>query len=262
MKNNRTGTALGLCSAALLVCTGLPAGAQMMMHHVSAGDRAFMTTASEGNYDEIAAGRLAATKGGSNAVRTLGQRYADNHRTNEQQLAALASRLGVTLPMHPSYAGRMQLQQLKGLSGRAFDAAFLRDEMHDHMQAIGAFQEEARSGRSPSVVAYANTSLPVLEKHLQLATDDSGRMRAMAGSNGMNHVNANEETGANTAPGPKPMNANAMNNGMNHSNANEETGANTAPGPNSMNASGMSRNTSNQETGASTATPVPGAPNH
>jgi putative membrane protein len=261
MKNNRRAAGLGLCSAALLVCTGLPAGAQMM-HHVSAGDRAFMTTASEANYDEIAAGRLAAAQGRSDTVRTLGQRYADNHRSNEQKLVAVAARLGVTLPMHPSSAGRMQLQQLRGLSGRAFDAAFLRDEMHDHMQAIGAFQEEARSGRSPSVVAYANTSLPVLEEHLQLATDDSGRMRGMAGTNGMNHTNTNQETGANTAPGPNPMHANAMNNGMKHTNTNQETGANTAPGPNSMSASGMSRNTTNQETGASTATPPPGAPNH
>lgn len=259
--------ALGVCSVALIMLAGLPAGAQMSMNHVSATDRAFMAQASEGNLGEIAAGMLAEQRGRSTTVQMLGKRYVDNHQTNERNLRMLAARLGVDLPMHPSPAGRMEMQQLQGLSGRAFDAAFLRDEMRDHMRTIAAFKQEANGGGSPAVVAYARQSLPVLEEHLDLATDDATHMRGMAnmdggamsgsngmntmnGSNGMNRSNSNQETGANTAPGP-----NTSNNGMSRSNSNQETGANTARVPNAI--SNGSSNTSSNNAGSDERTGQP-----
>jgi putative membrane protein len=157
-----------------------PAARAADMGPLSPADRAFVMKASEGNIGEIAAGKLAENNAGSTTVRLLGKRYVDNHRTNEEQLSMLAARFGVTLPRHPTPAARAQSQQLSMLHGRAFDAAFLQGEQQDHMKTIAMFKREVSDGTSPQVVAYAKKSLPVLEEHLMLATDDAARMHLTA----------------------------------------------------------------------------------
>ncbi len=182
-------TLLPAIAVAALLATAAGASAQSMNTTMSpsAADRAFLRHASETNEAEIAEGRLAERQGGSTAVRYLGKRYADNHSANERKLEMLAEHLDVTLPMHPSAMQRMQMQQLAQLNGRAFDRAFLRDEQKGHEKAIHAFQTEITASSDPAIVAYAKATVPVLEEHLDLATEDFDRMHtAMNGTDDAN----------------------------------------------------------------------------
>jgi putative membrane protein len=172
-----------LCSLAALGLTVSAASAQMAMGHVSAADRAFLMKASEANIGEIASGKAAEQSATTDAVRSLAKRYVDNHTTNESKLEALAMRLGVTLPMHPSAMDKMEMQKVSSMSGIAFDRAFLRTEEAGHMKNIAAFKTELSETSNPMIAAYVKNSLPVLEEHLQLATDDMARVNRMTSMN-------------------------------------------------------------------------------
>jgi putative membrane protein len=92
----------------------------------------------------------------------------------------LAAQYGVMLPQHPTAAAVAEAQRLSMLHGRAFDTAFLQAEQQDHMKTIAMFKHEIAMGSNSQVVAYATKSLPVLDEHLLLATDDAARMRAVS----------------------------------------------------------------------------------
>jgi putative membrane protein len=172
-----------VCSLAVLGLGVSAAGAQTMMGRVSATDRAFLMKASEANVGEIAGGKAAEQSATTPAVRTLAQRYVDNHTTNEAKLEALAMRLGVTLPMHPTAMDKMEMQKLGSMSGIAYDRAFLRTEESGHMKNIAAFKAELAATSNPMIAAYVKQSIPVLEEHLQLATDDMARINHMTSMN-------------------------------------------------------------------------------
>jgi putative membrane protein len=182
LTSNHQSLSATVCAFVGILCMATAAAPAAEMGSLSPVDRAFMMKASEGNVGEIASGKLAENNAGSTTVRLLGKRYVDNHRTNEEHLSLLAAEYGVTLPKHPTAADLAQAHQLSMLQGRAFDAAFLRGEQQDHIKTIAMFKREIRDGSNPLVVAYAKKSLPVLEEHLLLATDDASRMHVTAPS--------------------------------------------------------------------------------
>ena len=206
MYRTNAAKSLGLCSIAAMAFMSTPVSAQSM-GMASAADRSFMMKASEANIGEIAAGKLAEQRG-SHSVQLLGKRFVDNHSTNQQQLVMLAQKLHVMLPMHPSADDQMMAAKLKTLHGAAFDSAFLAGEQKGHMKNISAFKAEAASSSSPMIVAYVKSSIPVLEEHLDIATDDANRMHMhMAGMGSMNGSSASGMSGNSGAMG----NTGAMN---------------------------------------------------
>lgn len=45
----------------------------------------------------------------------------------------------------------------------------MQSEVADHKKTIAEFQKEAQSGSDPALKAFAQQSIPVLQKHLQTA---------------------------------------------------------------------------------------------
>jgi putative membrane protein len=276
-----TSRALGLsaCTLAASMLLASPASAQMTpngtmsMRSVDSADAAFLMKASEANVGEIAAGRLAERKGSTNAVRLFGKRLADDHGANERKLAMLAQRLGVQLPMHPTAEDRMQMQRLQALSGTDFDQAFLRAEERGHEKNIVAFKRETGNGASPAVVAYARKTLPTLDEHLLIATDDANRLRMAMNDRGMmNGGMRNGTNGANAGTNGSAMRAQNAggNSGQNSTmqsigTSSNETQAgkyqqspnNSAPGANQGQAGANSSPTTNS---APTSPQQPGTP--
>ena len=194
MNGSKTSAALGLFSIAAMTFMSTPVSAQST---ASAADKAFLMKASQANIAEIAAGKLAQQKSSSNDVRMLGKRFADNHTSNQKQLTMVAKNLGVMLPMSPAPADKMAMMKLQGMSGAAFDTAYVSMEEKDHMKNIAAFKQQAGMPNNMMVAAYVKASLPVLEEHLQIATDDATkmhRMGAMGSSMGTSHMSGSGST--------------------------------------------------------------------
>jgi putative membrane protein len=94
------------------------------------------------NTYDIQTGSLAVTKGSSKAVRDFGAMLVRDHTSVRQQGRDLAKSLGVT-PTPPkdfalAKAHVDALKSLRGVSGKAFDRAFLQQEVDFHNAVIDA----------------------------------------------------------------------------------------------------------------------------
>ena len=92
---------------------------------------------------DIATGSLAAQKASRQDVKDFGAQLARDHKTVQQQGRDLASKLKVTpTPVPDDFALKVQheaaMKKLQGLSGPAFDKAFLEHEVAYHGAVIDA----------------------------------------------------------------------------------------------------------------------------
>jgi putative membrane protein len=117
----------------------------------------------EGNLMEIAAGRLALTRGTTPAVRQFGMELVQDHSTADTELVALAAKLNVVLPS--ASAPQDALDELRQLTGRAFDRAFVKTMLDDHDKALALVRSAQPSVKNAQLSAYLEKLLPVLEKH-------------------------------------------------------------------------------------------------
>ncbi|HEX5206898.1 MAG TPA: DUF4142 domain-containing protein [Steroidobacteraceae bacterium] len=128
----------------------------------------FMRKAIQGNLAEIKVGQLAQQKGASEGVRHFGSVLEQDHSTANSQAMTAASSMGVTPPAEPSMKEQAEYRHLAALSGAKFDKAFVKEMVKDHRQDIAEYEKEAKTSNSQAS-SYAEQSLPVLKKHLQLA---------------------------------------------------------------------------------------------
>ena len=135
----------------------------------SQADKTFAMTAARSGLAEVQAGQLATQKATSPQVKQYGQTLVTDHSKANDELQQIAQQENLTLPPQPGASERSQDQQLGGMSGSAFDSAFVSDEVRDHQQAIATFQREAQSGHDPALKDFAQKTLPMLRQHLQMA---------------------------------------------------------------------------------------------
>jgi len=128
-------------------------------------DLTFLNNAAQGNLLEIQTGQLAATQGGSDSVRSLGQMLVTDHQNAQDQLDSIATSQNVTLPDSADANGQGMYNALVGLSGAQFDSAFIHMQVAAHDTSITMYQTYANSGTFSSLKAYANRNLPVLQMH-------------------------------------------------------------------------------------------------
>jgi putative membrane protein len=157
-------TSLALTATAVLLLTATAALAAP-----APADKAFAMTAAQSGLAEVQAGQMASQKATSGSVKQFGQKLVTDHSQANDQLQQIAQQENLTLPTQPNSTQQAQGQRLSGLSGAAFDKAFVLDEVQDHQQAIATFQREAKSGKDPALKDFAQKSLPMLRQHLQMA---------------------------------------------------------------------------------------------
>ena len=92
---------------------------------------------------DIATGALAATKGTRQDVKDFGAMLARDHKVVQDSGRALATKLKVTpTPVPADFTLKVQheeaMKKLQGLSGSAFDQAFLEHEVAYHKAVIDA----------------------------------------------------------------------------------------------------------------------------
>jgi putative membrane protein len=130
-------------------------------------DQTFFNQASQANLAEIAAGKLAETKGNAK-VKSLGKQMVTDHTTAQNELVAFAKKETVTIPMDPDAEHKQALADLNKLSGKSFDSAYMASQLADHKIAVALFSEESVNGSDPGAKAFATKYLPKLKMHLQM----------------------------------------------------------------------------------------------
>ena len=154
-------------------------------------DAMFMRHAAADSLAEIQMGRIALDKSSSAQVKQLAQRIIDDHTKANDQLMSIAERKQVTLPTEPMPMAKQEADNLKSMSGNAFDQAYARTMVKDHRKAIKMFGMESQNATDSDLKQYASTTLPVLKQHLQMAEQIAGNnsMRGNQGTSGGNSMN-------------------------------------------------------------------------
>ncbi|MCU1381309.1 MAG: putative outer membrane protein [Acidobacteria bacterium] len=141
---------------------------------VFAADEAWVAKVAKGGMAEVELGKLATEKASADTVKQFGQRMVDDHSKANDELKTLAQSKSITLPTEIGPEDKALRARLMKLSGPAFDQAYIKAMVADHVKDVSAFRTESKTGKDPDVKAWAAKTLPTLEEHLKMARDANG----------------------------------------------------------------------------------------
>jgi putative membrane protein len=128
----------------------------------------FLVNAYSGGLAEVQLGSVAQTHSSNKDIKAFGAMMVRDHSDQGIRLKAVADSLHVTLPVTISTSQQKMITDLQKRSGKDFDKAYIARMVSDHQQDIDEFERQAKKG-VPEVSAFANSSLPMLHKHLDSA---------------------------------------------------------------------------------------------
>jgi putative membrane protein len=150
---------------AVLVMAAVPAGVQAA-DTVSAADQSFVAMVSQGGMFEVKAGEVAADQGSTQDIKDQGATEAHDHKLVGDKLKSIASEAGIQTADSLNAQFQQKLDDLKALSGTAFDAAYLGAMDDIHKKDGAAFAKEAKSGTNPGLRAFAAETHRIVLRHL------------------------------------------------------------------------------------------------
>jgi putative membrane protein len=130
----------------------------------------FVTRAALINMAETEIGGLAQSRSGTAAVKSFGAQLVKDHRAALAKLKTIAAQAKIALPGELDPEHQSLRDELAALEGPAFDAKFATAMASGHEKAIRLFKAAAGSAKlTPALRSYAESMLPTLEQHAQLA---------------------------------------------------------------------------------------------
>lgn len=158
-------TLAGLCGAALFCATAFAQAAA----GPSTSDKDFMKMAAEADMVEAHFGQMAQDQASRQDIKDYGQMLVTDHTANYNDLNALATKAGVDIPKGIDAKDNKKIDAFTKLKGAAFDHRFVAEMIQAHETAIVAFKKEAEHGEDTNVKAFANSTIPKLQDHLEKA---------------------------------------------------------------------------------------------
>ena len=135
-----------MTSMTTLGCAVLLIGAGGILHRAAAqapvDDKQFITVAGQSDLAEIKESELALEKSKNRSVRAFAQRMVKDHHMLMTKMKPFAEKYNVPPPVLISTAQDTQYSALKGLTGSAFDKAYIEDAVKDHHEALALFDGE------------------------------------------------------------------------------------------------------------------------
>jgi putative membrane protein len=169
-----TATILGLCIVCLpLAITGRiesTLAASAPGASLGPADTYFVTQTSLGTPFQIDSGRLAETKGTTQAIRSYAQLMVSSHVTVNNALTAILKNKAPTPPptlLKAAYS--TIISTLEHENGHTFDADYVRGQVHYQRANAALYQYEVAIGMDPDLKAFAQQTLPKIQDHLERA---------------------------------------------------------------------------------------------
>lgn len=143
---------------------------------VSAQDQKFINQAIIADMFEIKTSELALRRSRNPRTRMFAQKIIDDHTASQQKLMVLASSNGITPPTGLGPDGDRAYAAIENTQ-RIFDSEYFRQQAFAHQYAVTTYQTEIDSGYNNDVKMFAQTELPDLKSHLEMA--EAGRNMPM-----------------------------------------------------------------------------------
>jgi putative membrane protein len=167
-------TTLGLSAALLLLTTSAPAAQTLAASAPGAplgpADTYFVTQTSLGTPFQVDSGRLAETKGTTQAIRSYAELMVSSHITvNNALLGILKNKAPAPPPTLLRAAYATMVSTLQHESGQTLDADYVRGQVNYQRANTALYQYEIANGTDPDLKAFAQETLPKIQDHLARA---------------------------------------------------------------------------------------------
>ncbi len=148
-----TGAAVGVVSAEMTSTT-----------------KGFVKAAATSDMYEVAAGKIAAERGQSAAVKDFGAMMVKAHTATTTELKAIlaSNKINVAPPAHLDDRRQGMLDNLRGAKAADFDHRYLMQQEAAHKEARILMRGYAKHGDSAAVKSFASETLPKVEEHLAM----------------------------------------------------------------------------------------------
>jgi putative membrane protein len=132
-------------------------------------DKEFVIAAADGGMLEVKLGELASQRATSAKCKEYGKMMVTDHTKVNEELKALAKKKQLTIPAKLSTAKQQQYDSLAAQTGEKFDMLYMNMMIASHEEAIGVFQTESNKGQDPDLKKWADSKIPALKHHLEMA---------------------------------------------------------------------------------------------
>lgn len=129
-------------------------------------DRAFVAKVSQGGMFEVAAGRMASTKGSTQDIRDFAIAEVHDHTLVGSKLKQISTAAGISFAPALNADFSSKLKHLSSLSGPAFDIAYLSEMGNLHDIDGAAFAKEASKGGSAAYKAFGTETQRIVKRHI------------------------------------------------------------------------------------------------
>jgi putative membrane protein len=130
-------------------------------------DQKFLDFAAQTDMVEAHLGKLAQDSAGKQPVKDYAQMLVHDHTQDFGKLQTLATQTSLTMPNAIDAAhNKSMVGPFHSLKGSAFDHKYIQDMIAGHTQALATYKKEAHDAQNPEVRAYAEETIPTLQKHL------------------------------------------------------------------------------------------------
>lgn len=156
-------SSLLLVAAAAFV---LPCAAQA---RASDADKAFLTQDVQGGRYELALAKLGVAKATKPAIRSYSKMVARDHTSANAALTKLARSEGVSAPAGMKSEDMERLAKLRGMSGAAFDQAYVDEQNRINTEDKQDADKETGSTSEPAIRNYISRFASMDAKHKSMA---------------------------------------------------------------------------------------------
>jgi len=153
--------------------TGAAAAAMLLsataaMAAVTPMDKTFATKAAQGGIFEVKSSQIALAKTHNMQVMNVARRMVKEHSAANAELKTAAQDAKVSLPTATDPMHAAIIAKLSGLSGAAFDKAYMGCQEKAHTDTVKLFEKEIAMGKSANFTAFASKNLPEIEDHTKM----------------------------------------------------------------------------------------------
>jgi len=137
---------------------------------------AFVGSAAQAGLMEVAAARHALDVSKNEAVRTFASRMIADHEKAHAELMQIATAKHIPFPQALDAPHAKTVDALRGKSGKTFDAAYAKQMVRDHAEAIELFQANVVHPDS-ELASFAARTLTALQEHKRLADNLAANLK-------------------------------------------------------------------------------------
>jgi putative membrane protein len=158
-----------MASAAGGMVLALSAGLNPLQAQGSQTEQQFVSQVAAENLMEVRLGQAAQQRATNPSVKQFAQRMIIDHTSMQKQWMAAAKKNGIDFKAEMSARHLQQAEQLRTLTGAAFDQTYMGLMVQNHQENVSTFQSQRNAGYSTDIRQLIEAGLPTLQTHLSSA---------------------------------------------------------------------------------------------